>query len=48
MYGIGLLAKTSIGWQGRKIMVLSIVGFAVAMLSLTVVNVFLSGFHNFY
>jgi len=48
MYGIGLLAKRSIGWQGRKIMVLSIVGFAVTMLSLTVVNVFLSNFHNFY
>ncbi|HEY6953140.1 MAG TPA: cytochrome c biogenesis protein CcsA [Bacteroidota bacterium] len=48
MYGIGLLAKQTIGWQGRKIMVLSIVGFAVALLSLTVVNVFLSGFHNFY
>jgi ABC-type transport system involved in cytochrome c biogenesis permease subunit len=48
MYGIGLLAKQSIGWQGRKIMVLSIVGFVVTMLSLTVINVFLSGFHNFY
>jgi len=48
MYGIGLVAKQSIGWQGRKIMVLAIVGFAVTMLSLTVVNVFLSGFHNFY
>lgn len=48
MYGIGLIAKRAIGWQGRKIMVLSIVGFAVTMLSLTVVNVFLSGFHNFY
>ncbi len=48
MYGIGLLAKRTIGWQGRKIMVLSIVGFAVTLLSLTVVNVFLSGFHNFY
>jgi HemX protein len=48
MYGIGLLAKRSVGWQGRKIMVLSIVGFAVTILSLTIVNVFLSGFHNFY
>jgi len=48
MYGIGLFAKRSIGWQGRRIMILSIVGFVVAMLSLTVVNVFLSGFHNFY
>jgi ABC-type uncharacterized transport system permease subunit len=48
MYGVGLLAKRTIGWQGRKIMVLSIVGFAVTMLSLTVVNVFLTGFHNFY
>lgn len=48
MYGVGLLAKRSIGWQGRRIMVLSIVGFAVTLLSLTVINVFLSGFHNFY
>jgi ABC-type uncharacterized transport system permease subunit len=48
MYGIGLVAKRTIGWQGRKIMVLSIVGFAVMLLSLTVINVFLSGFHNFY
>ncbi len=48
MYGAGLLAKRTVGWQGRKIMVLSIVGFAVTILSLTVINVFLSGFHNFY
>ena len=48
MYGVGLAAKRTIGWQGRKIMVLSIIGFVVTMLSLTVVNVFLSGFHNFY
>jgi ABC-type uncharacterized transport system permease subunit len=48
MYGVGILAKRSVGWQGRKIMVLSIVGFAITMLSLTVINVFLSGFHNFY
>ena len=48
MYGVGLAAKRTIGWQGRKIMILSIIGFAVSMLSLTVVNVFLSGFHNFF
>ena len=48
MYGAGIVAKRTIGWQGRKIMVLSIVGFGIMLLSLTVVNVFLSGFHNFY
>ncbi|HTP79190.1 MAG TPA: cytochrome c biogenesis protein CcsA [Bacteroidota bacterium] len=48
LYGAGLLAKRSFGWQGRKIMILSIVGFGVSLFSLSIVNVFLSKFHNFY
>ena len=47
MYGGGLVAKKTIGWQGRKIMILSIVAFAVAFFSLTIVNVYFSGFHKF-
>ena len=48
MYGVGLAAKRTIGWQGRKIMILSIIAFAVSFFSLTIVNVYFSGFHKFY
>jgi ABC-type uncharacterized transport system permease subunit len=48
MYGVGLMSKRMMGWQGRKIMVLSILGFAVSIFSLTVINVWFSGFHNFF
>ena len=47
-YGVGILAKQSGGWAGRKVMILSICGFALSILSMTVVNVFFSGFHRFY
>ncbi len=48
IYGIGLTAKKVVGWQGRRIMVLSVFGFAFAMLSITVINMFFTGFHKFY
>jgi ABC-type uncharacterized transport system permease subunit len=48
MYGVGLGAKKTIGWRGRKIMILSIIAFAVSFFSLTIVNVYFSGFHKFY
>jgi len=48
IYGAGLTAKNLIGWQGRKIMVLSVFAFAFAMFSITVINVFFTGFHKFY
>jgi ABC-type uncharacterized transport system permease subunit len=48
MYGAGLISKRAIGWQGRKIMILSIVAFSVAVFSMTVINIFFSGFHRFY
>lgn len=48
LYGAGLIAKRAAGWKGRKIMVLSIAGFAISFLSMTVINVFFSGFHNFF
>ena len=47
LYGGGLYAKRVFGWQGRKSMILSIVGFGFAFLSMTVVNLYLSGFHTF-
>ncbi len=48
LYGVGILAKRSGGWTGRKVMILSVCGFAIAVFSLTIVNVFFSGFHKFY
>jgi ABC-type transport system involved in cytochrome c biogenesis permease subunit len=48
VYAIGLAAKKIIGWQGRRIMVLSLIGFAVTMFSMTIINMFFSGFHKFY
>lgn len=48
LYGGGLIAKWSIGWQGRKIMILSIAAFSFSLFSLTIINIFFSGFHRFY
>lgn len=48
IYGIGLTAKQVIGWRGRRIMVLSVFSFAFAMLSITIINMFFTGFHKFY
>lgn len=48
VYAAGLSAKKLVGWQGRRIMVLSMFGFAIAMFSMTVINIFFSGFHKFY
>ncbi|MBI1806654.1 MAG: cytochrome c biogenesis protein CcsA [Ignavibacteria bacterium] len=48
IYAIGLMAKKVIGWQGKRIMVLSMFGFALAMFSITIINMFFGGFHKFY
>lgn len=47
LYAAGLLAKRSFGWQGRKTMILSLVAFGFVFLSMTVINLYLSGFHSF-
>jgi len=48
LYGGGLISKWAVGWQGRKIMILSIAAFTFSIFSLTVINIFFSGFHRFY
>ncbi len=48
IYCVGLIAKKIGGWQGKRIMVLSVVGFAFALFSITIINMFFSGFHKFY
>jgi ABC-type transport system involved in cytochrome c biogenesis permease subunit len=48
MYAAGLSAKRRLGWQGRKMMIISLVAFGFVFLSMTVVNLYLSGFHSFH
>lgn len=48
LYAIGLGAKKKLGWQGRKTMIISLIGFGFVFLSMTVVNLYFSGFHSFY
>lgn len=48
IYGVALTAKRMLGWQGRKTMILSLIGFAFVFLSMTVINMYMSGFHSFY
>ncbi len=48
LYGIGLVARKIGKWQGRRLVVLAITGFAIAFFSMTVINLFFSGFHKFY
>ncbi len=48
IYVAGLSAKKVVGWQGRRIMVFSVLGFAFALVSITLINVFFTGFHKFH
>jgi len=48
LYAVGLGAKRVFAWQGRRSMILSLVGFGFVLLSMTVINLYLSGFHGFY
>ncbi len=48
MYGFLVIAKVKYGWKGRKVMILSIIGFLISIFSMTIINIFFSGFHKFY
>jgi ABC-type transport system involved in cytochrome c biogenesis permease subunit len=48
LYAAGLTAKRQFGWQGRKTMIVSLVAFGFVFLSMTVINLYLSGFHSFH
>lgn len=47
LYALGLSAKIFLGFQGRKIAALSIIGFVITFLSMALSNV-VPGFHKFY
>jgi HemX protein len=48
MYGFLVIARKYFFVQGRKIMIFSIAGFLVSIFSMTIINIFFSGFHKFY
>lgn len=48
LYGMGLLGRKFIGWHGRKFVWLSVSGFALALFSMTIINMFFGGFHKFH
>ncbi len=48
LYAAGLTAKRRFGWQGRKTMIVSLVAFGFVFLSMTVINLYMSGFHSFH
>ncbi len=47
IYFIALVSKKAMNWTGRTIVIVSMVGFALTVVSMVVVNVFLPTFHNF-
>ncbi len=48
LYGLGIVFKLSGRLQGRKIMILSIIGFLIAVFSTIVTNFLAKSFHSFY
>jgi ABC-type uncharacterized transport system permease subunit len=48
LYGIGILSKVFGKWQGKRVVVFSIVGFVIAILSTTLTNFLAQSFHSFY
>jgi len=47
LYGVGIIARQKGSIRGRTIMALSIVAFFIALFSMSVINLFFSGFHRF-
>lgn len=47
IYFIALVSKKAMRWTGRTVMIVSMIGFVLTVVSMVVVNVFLPSFHNF-
>ena len=48
LYGLGILSKVLGKWRGKKVVVLSIIGFLVAIMSTMLSNFLAKSFHSFY
>ena len=47
IYFIALVSKKAMRWTGRTVIIVSMVGFVLTLVSMVAVNVFLPSFHNF-
>jgi ABC-type uncharacterized transport system permease subunit len=47
LYGAGLAVRRSANWKGRKMMVLTLLGFSLTVLSIAVTSILPYGFHKF-
>ncbi len=47
VYVFGLVAKQAAGWKGRRMMVVTVTGFVLAVLSIVVTTILPYGFHKF-
>lgn len=48
LYGIGLINKITGKWRGKKLILLSIIGFTLAIFSTILTNFLAKSFHSFY
>jgi ABC-type uncharacterized transport system permease subunit len=48
LYGIGILSKVIGKWQGKKVVIFSIVGFSLALFSILLTDFLAKSFHSFY
>ena len=48
LYGLGILSKVFGKWRGKKVVLLSIAGFVIAILSTMLTNFLAQSFHSFY
>jgi len=48
LYGLGILSKSLGKWRGKKIIMLSIIGFVMAIMSTMISNFLAKSFHSFY
>lgn len=48
LYGLGILLKITGQWQGKKVVILSLIGFLLVITSTIVTNFLAKSFHSFY
>ncbi len=48
IFGLVLVSKHFFGWSGKRIAYVSLTGFMTVLISMTVVNYFLTSFHRFH
>lgn len=48
LYGAGIINKITGKWRGRKLIILSIIGFLLAIFSTMITNFLAQSFHSFY